>query len=95
MISKLSKTSFSSLVNKKQETKDYRGEYSNQFNKEHTIGIIKTARYDKNRKQVIGIVQIYKNKDYYKYFKPKYDNWQITFEDSKYNKFEFNAVELF
>ena len=85
------------VLNKKQEIKDYRIKEKDlkQFNKEHTIGIIKTVRYDKDTKQVIGIVQIYKNKDYYKYFKPKYDNWQITFEDSKYNKFEFNAVELF
>ena len=84
------------ILNKKQEMKDYRGECSEQFNKEHTIGIIKTVRYDKNTKQVIGIVQIYKNKDYYKYFKLKYDNWQITFENNvSDNKFEFNAVELF
>ena len=85
------------ILNKKQEMKDYRIKEKDlkQLNKENAIGIIKTVRYDKNRKQVIGIVQIYKNKDYYKYFKLKYDNWQITFEDSKYNKFEFNAVELF
>ena len=85
------------VLNKKQEIKDYRikDEDLKQLNKERTIGIIKTVRYDKNTKQVIGIVQIYKNKDYYKYFKLKYDNWQITFEDSQYNKFEFNAVELF
>ena len=85
------------VLNKKQEIKDYRIKEKDlkQLNKEHTIGIIKTVKYDKDTKQVIGIVQIYKNKDYYKYFKPKYDNWQITFEDSKYNKFELNAVELF
>ena len=84
------------VLNKKQEMKDYRGECSKQFNKEHAIGIIKTAKYDKITKQVVGIVQIYKNKDYYKYFKPKYDNWQITFENSvNDNKFEFIAVELF
>lgn len=86
------------VLNKKQEMKDYRikDEDLKQLNKEHAIGLIKTAKYDKNRKQVIGIVQIYKNKDYYKYFKPKYDNWQITFENSvNDNKFEFIAVELF
>ena len=86
------------VLNKKQEMKDYRikDEDLKQLNKERTIGIIKTVGYDKNRKQVIGIVHIYKNKDYYKYFKPKYDNWQITFENSvNDNKFEFIAVELF
>ena len=86
------------ILNKKQEMKDYRikDEDLKQLNKERTIGIIKTVRYDKNTKQVIGIVQIYKNKDYYKYFKLKYDNWQITFENSvNDNKFEFNAVEFF
>ena len=81
------------VLNKKQEMKDYTKDLK-QLNKEHTIGIIKSVKYDKNTKQVIGIVQIYKNKDYYKYFKPKYDNWQITFENNN-NKFEFNAVELF
>ena len=35
------------------------------------------------------------NKDYYKYFKLKYDNWQITFENNNNNKFEFVAVEIF
>ena len=86
------------ILNKKQEMKDYRIKEKDlkQFNKEHAIGIIKTARYDKDTKQVIGIVQIYKDEDYYNYFKPKYDNWQITFENSvDDNKFEFNAVELF
>ena len=86
------------VLNKKQEIKDYKikEEDLKQLNKERTIGIIKTVRYDKNRKQVIGIVQIYKNKDYYKYFKLKYDNWHITFENSvNDNKFEFIAVELF
>ena len=86
------------ILNKKQEMKDYRikDEDLKQLNKERTIGIIKTVRYDKNTKQVIGIVWIYKNKDYYKYFKLKYDNWQITFENSvNDNKFEFIAVELF
>ena len=83
------------VLNKKQEIKDYTKDLK-QLNKEHAIGIIKTAKYDKDTKQVIGIVQIYKNKDYYKYFKPKYDNWQITFENSvNDNKFEFIAVELF
>ena len=86
------------VLNKKQETKDYRIKEKDlkQLNKERTIGIIKTAKYDKNTKQVIGIVQIYKDEDYYNYFKPKYDNWQITFENNvNDNKFEFNAVELF
>ena len=84
------------VLNKNQDIKDYRIKEDLQFNKERTIGIIKTAKYDKDAKQVIGIVQIYKNADYYKYFKPKYDNWQITFEKNvKDNKFEFNAVELF
>ena len=84
------------VLNKKQEMKDYSVKDLKQLNKERTIGIIKTVGYDKNRKQVIGIVHIYKNKDYYKYFKPKYDNWQITFENNvNDNKFEFNAVELF
>ena len=82
------------VLNKNQEIKDYSKDLK-QLNKENAIGIIKTVRYDKNRKQVIGIVQIYKNKDYYKYFKPKYDNWQITFENNNDNKFEFNAVEIF
>ena len=83
------------ILNKKQEMKDYTKNLK-QLNKEHTIGIIKTAKYDKNTKQVIGIVQIYKDKDYYKYFKPKYDNWQITFENNDdYNKFNFIAVEIF
>ena len=83
------------VLNKKQEMKDYTKDLK-QLNKEHTIGIIKSVKYDKNTKQVIGIVQIYKNKDYYKYFKPKYDNWQITFENNvSDNKFEFNAVEIF
>ena len=85
------------ILNKKQEMKDYRikEEDLKQLNKERTIGIIKTVRYDKNTKQVVGIVQIYKDEDYYNYFKPKYDNWQITFENNNNNKFEFNAVELF
>ena len=85
------------ILNKKQEMKDYRIKEKDlkQLNKERTIGIIKTVRYDKNTKQVIGIVQIYKNKDYYKYFKLKYDNWQITFENNNDNKFEFVAVEIF
>ena len=86
------------VLNKKQEMKDYRIKEKDlkQLNKERTIGIIKTVRYDKSTKQVVGIVQIYKNKDYYKYFKLKYDNWQITFENSvNDNKFEFNAVEIF
>ena len=85
------------ILNKKQEMKDYRIKEKDlkQLNKERTIGIIKTVRYDKNTKQVIGIVQIYKNKDYYKYFKLKYDNWQITFENNNNNKFEFVAVEIF
>ena len=54
------------VLNKKQETKDYRIKEKDleQLNKERAIGIIKTVRYDKNTKQVIGIVQIYKNKDY-------------------------------
>ena len=84
------------ILNKKQEMKDYRMKEKDlkQLNKERTIGIIKTVRYDKNTKQVVGIVQIYKNKDYYKYFKLKYDNWQITFENNN-NKFEFVAVEIF
>ena len=83
------------VLNKNQEMKDYSKDLK-QLNKEHTIGIIKSVKYDKNTKQVIGIVQIYRNKDYYKYFKPKYDNWQITFEKNvKDNKFEFNAVEFF
>ena len=84
------------ILNKKQEMKDYRIKEKDlkQLNKERTIGIIKTVRYDKNTKQVVGIVQIYKNKDYYKYFKLKYDNWQITFENNN-NKFEFVAVEIF
>ena len=83
------------VLNKKQEMKDYRIKEKDlkQLNKENAIGIIKTVRYDKDTKQVIGIVQIYKNKDYYKYFKLKYDNWQINFENN--NKFEFVAVEIF
>ena len=85
------------VLNKKQEIKDYRikDEDLKQLNKERTIGIIKTAKYDKNTKQVIGIVHIYKVEDYYNYFKPKYDNWQITFENNINDKFEFIAVELF
>ena len=84
------------VLNKNQEMKDYRCKDLKQLNKERAIGLIKTAKYNKNTKQVIGIVQIYKNKDYYKYFKPKYDNWQITFENNvNDNKFELNAVEFF
>ena len=83
------------VLNKNQEMKDYTKNLK-QLNKEYAIGLIKTAKYDKDAKQVIGIVQIYKNEDYYKYFKPKYDNWQITFENNvNDNKFEFNAVEFF
>ena len=82
------------VLNKNQEMKDYTKDLK-QFNKERAIGLIKTAKYDKGTKQVVGIVQIYKNKDYYKYFKPKYDNWQITFENNGDNKFEFDAVEIF
>lgn len=83
------------ILNKNQEMKDYCKDLK-QLNKERTIGIIKTAKYDKNTKQVIRIVQIYKDEDYYNYFKPKYDNWQISFENNvNNNKFEFIAVEFF
>ena len=84
------------ILNKNQEMKDYRCKDLKQLNKERAIGLIKSVKYDKNTKQVIGIVQIYKDEDYYNYFKPKYDNWQITFENNvNDNKFEFNAVELY
>ena len=84
------------VLNKNQEMKDYRCKDLKQLNKERAIGLIKTAKYDQNAKQVIGIVQIYKDEDCYNYFKPKYDNWQITFENNvEDNKFEFNAVEFF
>ena len=84
------------VLNKNQDIKDYRCVDLKQLNKERAIGLIKTAKYDQNAKQVIGIVQIYKDEDYYNYFKPKYNNWQITFENNvDNNKFEFNAVELF